>query len=368
MPAPNQDIIINPQSDFVRIELQPAQNAFHSLVLLTRTEHYSGLGEWVSKTAAALTPAEKQTHNLVMLGLHYAVAPQKNWSSFPVYIDHLAQMNPFALRDKMLNEYISFPYCLPEDDQPVLETVDPQTILQNVDTYLSFLRGRFGAGMVDIEMETQAYSYAVNPTAMQLLIVSHLRHMWEKYLRSEWERVRPMLQNAVRAFQQIDYSQMSNQAAAEFIAGQPLGEKHWQHILETAVQILFVPSAHVGPYLGKFNQDTQPGIIFGARLPEGTQIDAPELSRAEIVVRLGALADDTRLRILKSIGETGEQRSQDVMYNLELSQSAASRHLKQLTANGYLNERRCEGAKCYQLHPERIRETLEAVTLYLTAK
>lgn len=367
MPAPNQDIIVNPQIDKVQIELQPAQNAFHSLVLLTRTDHYSGLGDWVSNTAAILTPAEKQTHELVMLGLHYAVAPQKNWPSFPAYIDHLAQIDPFALRDKMLDEYISQPFCVAEDDQPVLETADPQTILQSADAYLAFLRGRFGADMVDAEMETQAYSYAVNPTAMQLLIVSHLRHMWEKYLRNEWERVRPMLQNAVRAFQQIDYSTMSLQEAAEFIAGQPLGEKHWHYLLDTAVEILFVPSAHVGPYLGKFKHANTPGIIFGARLPEGTQIDAPELSRAEIVVRLGALADDTRLRILKSIGETGEQRSQDVMNNLELSQSAASRHLKQLTANGYLNERRCEGAKCYQLHPDRIRLTLEAVAAYLTA-
>ena len=45
------------------------------------------------------------------------------------------------------------------------------------------------------------------------------------------------------------------------------------------------------------------------------------------------------------------------MQGLDLSQSAASRHLKQLSATGYLLERRFSGAKCYKLNPQRIRDT-----------
>jgi DNA-binding transcriptional ArsR family regulator len=89
------------------------------------------------------------------------------------------------------------------------------------------------------------------------------------------------------------------------------------------------------------------------------------LSRNEILVRLGALADDNRLRILKFISDSGEQRSQDIIKALEMSQSAASRHLTQLSATGYLFERRCEGAKCYQLNPERVAETLQALAHFL---
>jgi ArsR family transcriptional regulator len=107
------------------------------------------------------------------------------------------------------------------------------------------------------------------------------------------------------------------------------------------------------------------GLVFGARLPEGALIDAPDLSRAEMLVRLNALADDTRLRILKLVADQGEQRSQDIMNRLELSQSASSRHLKQLSATGYLNERRCEGAKCYSLNPERLEDTLCAIRNFL---
>jgi len=53
------------------------------------------------------------------------------------------------------------------------------------------------------------------------------------------------------------------------------------------------------------------------------------------------------------------------MTQLDLSQSAASRHLKQLSATGYLSERRREGAKCYSLDPERIEDVLAAVSSYL---
>jgi DNA-binding IclR family transcriptional regulator len=68
---------------------------------------------------------------------------------------------------------------------------------------------------------------------------------------------------------------------------------------------------------------------------------------------------------LKLVAEEGEQRSQDIMIRLELSQSAASRHLQQLTATGYLTERRCDGAKCYRLNPERIESTLRAISAFL---
>jgi DNA-binding MarR family transcriptional regulator len=141
-----------------------------------------------------------------------------------------------------------------------------------------------------------------------------------------------------------------------------------QEQLAQAERIVFVPSAHIGPYVSKFRfDDNTLGIIFGARLPKGALIDAPDLSRHEILVRLTALADDNRLSILKYIAENGEQRSQDIMSALELSQSAASRHLKQLSATGYLSERRCEGAKCYRLNTARLEETLNATRSFLLA-
>ncbi len=102
-------------------------------------------------------------------------------------------------------------------------------------------------------------------------------------------------------------------------------------------------------------------------MPEGADLIVPDLDRAEILVRLSALADDSRLQILKLISQKGEMRSQDIMRGLDMSQSATSRHLSQLNATGYLVARRCEGAKCYSMNFEKIDDTLNAVSTFLSA-
>jgi ArsR family transcriptional regulator len=181
----------------------------------------------------------------------------------------------------------------------------------------------------------------------------------------EWERVKPMLQTSVQAFQLIEFNKMTKLEAARWITGQALEEKDWEGTLASAEQVIFVPNAHVGPYLGTFKSGKILWLLFGARLPKGAQIEAPELSVNEILVRLSALNDEQRLRILKYISERGELRSNDIIQNLGLSQSAASRHLKQLSATGYLSERRCDGAKCYALIPERIEDSLQAIRAFL---
>ena len=106
-------------------------------------------------------------------------------------------------------------------------------------------------------------------------------------------------------------------------------------------------------------------LFFGARQPQGIPGFSPDLSRSELLVRLNALADDTRLRILALFKEEEELCSPEIIERLALSQSAASRHLKQLSATGYLVERRREGAKCYCLNTDRIEDTLHALSQFM---
>jgi DNA-binding transcriptional ArsR family regulator len=370
MPGPIQDSIIAPETVRVRVSLAPAHNAFHSLMLVYNADEFSGLGEWVPQTWAAMSPEERKTHRLVLNGFHYAAVPEKDWPSFPAYVDDLAAMDPIALRDKMLRAYACIPpgdgtTCLGMREEPL--PVDLDQALSSVDAYLDFLVARFGSDHIDREIETRVYSLVIDPPAMQATIVDHLRAMWDNYLAAEWARAEPMLQDAVRAFQQVSLAEKSVLEAAQWITGQELAEEKWQEALTQAEQIIFVPSAHVGPYLGRFCPTRILWVVFGARLPEGTAFEAPDLSRADILVRLNALSDDNRLRILQWIGQRGEMSSQDLIASLELSQSTVSRHLKQLTATGYLAERRCNGAKCYTLQPERIQNTLQAISAFLLA-
>jgi ArsR family transcriptional regulator len=366
---PDQDFIVVPDPATVAVALEPAHNAIYSLLLLAKCEPLSGLGEWVTRTAAALTPEEEQRHRLVTVGFHYAILPQRSWPNFPTYLDHLAAVDPLALRDKLMTAYarlslVDEKKSQGKDDEPL--PVDLEAAFVDADAYLRFLRERFGPSHVDADLERQAYAYVIDPPAMQELIVSHLRAMWSKYLSPEWERIQPMLQDAVDAFHQVDLAGMSKLEAAELVAGRALDDtKCCGQVLEQAERIVCVPSAHIGPYLATFHASGTLWILFGARLPEGVQFHAPDLSRAEILVRLNALTDDSRLRILKLVSDSGEQRSQDIISRLGLSQSTVSRHLKQLSAAGYLSERRCNGAKCYQLNSERIEDTLRAVSAFL---
>jgi len=361
MPAPEQDVLVLPKTR-IQMRLEPANNVFHSLLLLAKTDMATGFTDWATDTLLSMSAMERQRHQLVMIGFFYIVLPGRSWPSFPAYIDHLAAMAPQALQDKLMQAYLHLP-CKEPSAEYTFDDVD--AILASADTFLAFLRERFNADHVDPELETRAYAYLVDPPSMQSLIVSHLNQMWDKYLADEWRRVKPMLQDAVAAFEQVDFSQMTALEATEFITGQTLSESHLIESIQNSEQLIFVPSAHVGSYLGRFKYGAIFGIVFGARLPPGTQYYAPDLSRAEILVRLDALADDTRLRILRLVVEEGERRSQEIMQELELSQSATSRHLKQLSATGYLTERRCEGAKCYSLNTERIEDTLKAVSAYL---
>lgn len=346
----------------VRVVLEPTRICIQSLLMLTKGHNLSSAADWVVNTLEAMTPEEQKTNSLVLLGLHYVVAPQETWISFPAYINHLGQMAPEGLRDKMLAVYEGMQCSIQTGER----TIDRKEALASPEAYLAFLRQRFSPESIDENIERLAYQYVIDPPALQRLVVDHLSGMWEKYLDAEWERVRPMLEQVVQAFRKVDLKGKSYLEAARLITGQDLDAEKWEAAFARAKRVLFVPHPHVGPYIPK--QACGEGdlvVFFSARLPDWTVKDTPDLTRTEIFIRTSALADDTRLRILRHIAESGEQRSQEIMEALDLSQSAASRHLTQLSTAGFLNERRCEGAKCYALNPERITNTLQAIANYL---
>jgi len=359
---PNPDAIVLPTVTTVEIRLDPVQTFINSMVLLVRGEELSGMSPWVYETAAKLSAEEMREHELVVIGLHYAVMPTRFWKDVPTFLNHLETSDPVSLRDQVLDFYLNFPSCHEVENK--LEA-SKESLLADVDFFLAYLRNKFGEDMIIPEVEVMAFELLNDPPRMQNKIAAHLRSMWEKYFQAEWERVKPMLADAVMAFEEIDFSGMEKEEAAKYIIGREVNQESWHKMKKDPSHLIFVPSAHNGPYIGSFGYKNAQGIIFGARLPKDTEIHAPDLSRTEITIRLSALADDIRLNILKTIAEEGEMRSSEIIDRLDLSQSAASRHLKQLSATGYLIERRCSGAKCYSLNRERVQDTMRAVEAFL---
>ena len=344
----------------IQVGLAPVHNVINSMMLLTTTEHKSGLGSWVKEVTSGLTDDELKHNKYVIYGFYNAIVPYEEWDSFPDYLSHLSEMDPIALRDKMILSYIDFICHKGQENTYTIES-----IIESEKSYLDFLNNGFEASMIDEELEKWAYSYVLKPTEMKELIINHLDYYWNTYLKEEWEKGLPVLEKCVQSFQIIDFSQMTNIEAAKYVTGRDALMDHWEKSIYKAKQIYFAPSLHIGPYIGKFIIGDSFGIFFGARLPKNTDVKVPELSQMEIYMRLNALADETRLQILKFIAENGESSSTEIIKELDLSQSAASRHLSQLTATGFLIAQRKYSAKYYRLINENIENTIETFKSFL---
>ena len=361
MPLPAA--IEQPTREQHRVSLEPVPNAIASMMLLTKAEEMPGSGAWVAEMREKLTADELFRHKLVIIGFFHAILPEKNWATFSDYLDDLENSDPVSLRDKMLDTYAEV--CIACDEETKSTEVNWDEILSSSDAYVGFLLERFGENLVEVDVETKAYEYVIDPPTMQKLIVDHLRWFWNEHLSQEWTRTEPILRESAKAFQNTNLDNMSRLEMARYITGQDLEEEKWSRTLGKADQVVFMPNPHIGPYVTRMYCGNEVILVFGARLPEDADVRIPELDRADIVARMSALSDDTRLRILQMIAESGELRSHDIMQEVELSQPSVSRYLTQLTATGYLQERRVNGAKAYALNRDRIEKTLKAVHKFL---
>ena len=361
MPAPEASLVSATTDSNVSFGVEPVFNSLHSLMLLTKVDHLSGLDEWVTRTAVALPPDRRYMNQVVLIGVHYAVVPARSWSSFPLYLDDLARQNPVTLRDRVFGAYFAMGKNKSGSTDGLMKP-EVAEMLADQSLYFSFLRERFGS--FDEEIEAEAHALLNDPPRLQETVVAHLRYMWTHVMSPEWERVLPLLQTCVAAYRQLDFSGQSIVEAIQQVVEQKPDD--WcQKIAGEADRVVFVPSAHVGPYQGRYLVNRTLYLLFGARQPRGALDLSPELSRSELLVRVTALADDTRLRILHYISQNGEQRSPDIIRQLDLSQSAASRHLQQLSATGYLTERWHEGSKWYSLGADRVDDTFRALSRFL---
>ncbi len=366
MPAELQAELVRPHTTTVEFGVEPAFNTLYSLVLLNYAENISGVDPFITNTWNALSAERRHNNRLVMEGLHFAVMPIRSWKSFDEYLQDLTATAPVVLRDRLLARLA---YPKPDD---AAHNGHPEPLIRiesllDKETYISFLLDKFNRDEIDVALEREAHDYFTDPPRMHALILYHLQTMWREFMRAEWQRVRPMLDEAVDAFRVQEFGKAN---ALELARRVTLHEMtgYWEGLVQRARRLVLIPSAHVGPYLGKFSYEETLWVLFGARLPEGGGIESSALTRSELLVRLSALNDDTRLRILELLAKREELCAQDLITLLDLSQPAASRHLKQLTATGYVRERRRETNKCYSLNPERLDETCELMNRFLGKK
>ncbi|MBC8100454.1 MAG: winged helix-turn-helix transcriptional regulator [Armatimonadetes bacterium] len=362
------DYIYAPPTIHVSFSLEPAFNLIESLGLLNGTEDLSGLDAWIYETHKAMSPELRRMNKLVFDAAYHAVFPPIGLPDELSYIRWLESQDALAMRDKAIAWIQTY------SEAGVV--IPPHTdLLADVEAYLGVLeqmiilkRAEKGYVPFDADLYRTFHRLLNDPEALKQTIISHTQLMWHTLLKPEWERKLPILQAAAAAFEQMSYRNLTPIAAVRAITGRDISGLAWAW--QQTEQIVFIPSPHIGPYLNR--EDSADGkiaqVLFGVRLPEGSRLGSADLNRSELNVRLSALADDTRLRILELVATQGELYAQDIMTQLDLSQSATSRNLRQLTATGYLIERRRETAKCYSLNRERIDDTMRALTWFFRTR
>jgi DNA-binding transcriptional ArsR family regulator len=357
----DQTYILAPEAVNVHISVEPVFVVMDFLSDMAHLDHLSGINQRILEINETLTPERRLINRVIFGDLYAAITPRRSWADMAAYIDHLAKMDPITLR----NNAIQWMCEKDHEGMPKLtldQALDQETYLNWMEE--SFVQKKNEKGIkYDREYYEEVHNWLTDPVTTQKRIVEHFTFMWDNYLAAEWRRTRPMVEESVEAFQELDYSGLSALEAIRTITGRDMSQI-WP---EWPQNLIFVPSPYIGPYVGRWEAETEDTlwVIFGARLPEGARIKSPALSRSELTVRLNALADDTRLRIIELLTQYDELCAQDIINLLDLSQSAASRHLRQLTATGYLVERRKEVSKCYALNKERFDDTMRAVRRFI---
>jgi DNA-binding transcriptional ArsR family regulator len=349
------EIIGPPKTVKVSFSLSPVYNVIVSLALFGMAQDFTGLNEWVYQSVKTLSPEQLRTNEIVLQDAYVHLAGAA-WPSFPAWVNDLAARDAIAMRDR------AFQVWLADVSRAVGEIPDPSELLADRAVYLALVEDFLRSRDYDRSLWEDMHALLNDPAAMQDLIVTHLRTMWE-VVAPEWERNLPLLEESIAAFQSLDFEGLTAVQALQRVILRELPSNIGVERLADVEHFVFIPSAHNGPYVLLLNSldDDVVYMTFGARIPQGVPARGSALSRSELLMRLNALSDDTRLRIVELLAQEGEQSTPDIKTQLEISQSAASRHLEHLTATGYLLARRQQGVNFYQLNPSRIEHTLQAL-------
>jgi DNA-binding transcriptional ArsR family regulator len=216
-------------------------------------------------------------------------------------------------------------------------------------------RARFGEP-VTADLDPEVLACLISPDLKSRLI--HLfTSFWDDHYAARWASDAPRIEASVRFHNRQPYS--PNFSTLFLAATGRAMPDSIRESLHGVTQAVFVPSCHTGPYL-----------MFAVALPVITlsfnalTVDAQAHARPEVVglfPSLKALADETRLQILGVLADGRERYAQEIMSELGLSQSAASRHLTLLESSGLLLVRREGAAKFYSLNPTQSRRLIESL-------
>ena len=188
------------------------------------------------------------------------------------------------------------------------------------------------------------------PMELKTLFLSVVTRFWELFYRREYERCMILAERSVEYHRQRSHSADLVTLFTD-VTGRRFPKDYGDH--EEVERVIFVPSCHVGPYVMFIEcEDARNTLMihYNCR-PTGTPEHEEALPINDLFPPLKALADETRLQIL-SLLVGKELYAQEIVDQLDISQSAVSRHLQLMVTGGLLDVRKQDSMKYFSINEE----------------
>lgn len=200
-----------------------------------------------------------------------------------------------------------------------------------------------------------------------------VREYWREAFQAEWDRLEPQLSEIVSQAGQVIAREGLYGFLAKFVGEVRIDrradlfwlDREHQHEVQIGpdAMLVLVPSVYLWPHV-RVNCDAPwpLALAFPSQsLSGGAQ---PPLPPGDLLAVLKALASDTRLRALQMIA--GQPRTtQELAPLLNLTEAAASAHLRALTRAGLLRARRDGYYVLYRLDPDRLHALTSTLPGYI---
>ena len=317
----------------IDVVVQPLSAQLLSLALLTESTPELQLDPWVAAAAARLTPEQRARNRLIFGALNGVLDDDLHAADLPAYVAAIARVEPAAL------------------------------LARAADT---------NADAADAD----AAPYLNDGVALRDLLVAHLRELWESALAPEWRKHGLLLRASALALKRAlspSGDEATVHARAQWDATMPddvVAYAARARARRIRSNLLFrgrTPdwaATHLARARG-VRLSLSPHVAFALTSVDGgatahvfaqfdnTMMRVAPVRPAEVLARMGALADETRLRVLELLAAKGELRGQEIIAELGASQPVVSRNLKLLVGAGRVGERRAgDTNKWYRLRTD----------------
>lgn len=199
-----------------------------------------------------------------------------------------------------------------------------------------------------------------HPEQLRATLLYIVTRFWDRHFKTDYPRWSALEQHSIDLLQQEPFSGRFREDFHR-ITGRDYPES--VPPIEGVRHAIFIPSCFTGPYLSVdalLGDSDTISVVYNCR-PTGTSGRSTHVPVEELFAPLKALADETRLEILDVLVGR-ELYAQQIVDQMNISQSAVSRHLRLMVACGILRMRKQEGMKFYSVNSETLSSLGETIS------